>query len=97
MPPESGDVLARVWGLLSHLGDADIATAAVGLGCLVVLFGGARLLPRVPWGLVVLVVSIAVSSPWSTSPRRASRRSATSRRACRRWACRGSTPPTSRR
>jgi len=62
MPPESGDVLARVWGLLSHLGDADVATAAVGLGCLVVLFGGARLLPRVPWGLVVLVVSIAVSS-----------------------------------
>ncbi|MFN8158193.1 MAG: SulP family inorganic anion transporter [Candidatus Nanopelagicales bacterium] len=62
MPPESGDVLARVWGLLSHLGDADLPTALVGLSCLVVLFVGAHFLPRVPWGLVVLVGSILVSN-----------------------------------
>lgn len=62
MPPESGDVLARAWGLLTQLGDADPTTAAVGLSCLVVLFVGARLLPRVPWGLLVLIGAIAVSN-----------------------------------
>lgn len=62
MPPESGDVLARAWGLLSQLGDADPVTAAVGLSCLVVLFLGAHLLPRIPWGLLVLIGAIAVSN-----------------------------------
>ncbi|HET7901281.1 MAG TPA: SulP family inorganic anion transporter [Candidatus Nanopelagicales bacterium] len=62
MPPESGDVVARVIGLLGHLGDAQLVTSLVGLVSLAVLFVGARFLPRVPWGLVVLVGSIALSS-----------------------------------
>jgi high affinity sulfate transporter 1 len=62
MPPESGDVLARAWSVLTHLGDLTPLTAAVGAASLAVLFLGARWAPRVPWGLVVLVVGIAVSS-----------------------------------
>jgi high affinity sulfate transporter 1 len=62
MPPESGDVLARAWSVLTHLGDITPLTAAVGAASLAVLFLGARFLPRVPWGLVVLVAGIVLSS-----------------------------------
>jgi high affinity sulfate transporter 1 len=62
MPPESGDVLRRAWSVVTHLGDIDPLTAAIGACALAVLFLGARFAPRVPWGLVVLVVSIVASS-----------------------------------
>jgi high affinity sulfate transporter 1 len=62
MPAESGDVLRRAWSVLTHLGDITPLTAAIGAATLAVLFLGARFAPRVPWGLVVLVVAIAASS-----------------------------------
>ena len=62
MPPETGDVLARAWSVLTHLADITPATAAVGAASLAVLFLGARWAPRVPWGLLVLVLGIVLSS-----------------------------------
>ncbi len=62
MPVESGDVLTRAWSIATNLVDLDPTTAAIGLAALAVLFIGARLAPRVPWALVVLIVGIGVSS-----------------------------------
>jgi sulfate permease, SulP family len=62
MPPVKGDVLSRAWSIVTNLTEVDATTALVGLSALAVLFVGARVLPRVPWGLVVLVVAIIVSS-----------------------------------
>ena len=62
MPPVRGDVLSRAWSILTHVGSIDATTAVVGLVSLAVLFAGARVLPRVPWALLVLIVGVAVSS-----------------------------------
>jgi SulP family sulfate permease len=61
MPAESGDVLVRAWSLATSLGEITPLTAAIGLTSLAVLFLGARFVPRVPWGLVVLVAAIVLS------------------------------------
>lgn len=62
MPAESGDVIARIVSLARHLTDITPVTAVVGVVSLAILFLGSRFLPRVPWGLVVLIGSIAVSA-----------------------------------
>ena len=64
MPTESGDVVERARDIVMHLGDIQPLTAVIGLVSLAILFGGARLAPRVPWGLIVLVAAIAIS--WYT-------------------------------
>ena len=69
MPPEQGDVIARAWSIFTSLGEITPLTALVGLGALTVLFVGAKLAPRVPWGLVVLIVAIVGSGAWSLSER----------------------------
>jgi len=69
MPPVSGDVFARAWSILWSLGQMDPLTAAIGITSLAVLFLGARFIPRVPWGLLVLITSIAVSSAWDFAGR----------------------------
>ncbi len=61
MPPEKGDVLARAWSIATSLGDINPLTAAIGLTALAILFLGARFVPRVPWGLLVLIGSILLS------------------------------------
>ena len=43
-------------------GDADATTMLISAVSLLLLFGGARLLPRVPWGLIVLVGGLVVST-----------------------------------
>lgn len=57
----TGNVFTRVWEIGAGLDDVDLATAAVGLVALVVLFGGGRLLPQAPWGLLLVGVGILVS------------------------------------
>jgi sulfate permease, SulP family len=66
-----GQVVERVSAMSEELtaGQADLATVAVSICALVVLFGGARLSRTVPWGLVLLVGSIAVSSALDLSAR----------------------------
>lgn len=48
--------------LLGHLGDTSGATFAIGAGPLTLLFAVDRVAPRVPGGLLALVIGIAVSS-----------------------------------
>jgi len=54
-------VTGFIFGLVL-LTDLTPLTAAVGITALVVLFAGARFVPRVPWSLVVLVVATSVSA-----------------------------------
>lgn len=69
MSPEQGDVIQRAWSIFTSLGEITPLTAVVGVSALIVLFTGARVAPRVPWGLLVLIVSIAVSGAWDLAAR----------------------------
>lgn len=64
IPATSGRVQDRVWTIATSLDEVDLPTVALGIGALAILVLGSRLLPRVPWGLLVLVAGIAVSSAW---------------------------------
>lgn len=56
-----GDTFRQLGHLLAHLGDTSGATLAVGVGALALLFGVERFWPRVPGGLLALVLGIAIS------------------------------------
>src|SRR5829696_4135459 len=64
VPTPKGRVVERVGALGGALtrGDADLATVIVSAVALLVLFGGQRLAPRAPWGLVVLVGGLIASA-----------------------------------
>ena len=53
--PVSGAVAGRVIGIVRGLGDTNVATAAIGVTCLVVLFSAGLRWPRVPWGLMLVI------------------------------------------
>jgi sulfate permease, SulP family len=57
-----GDTIRQLAHVISHLGDASWATFAVGALSLGALFVLERLTPRLPGGLVVLVVGISLSA-----------------------------------
>jgi len=57
-----GDLLGVLVRTLARLDQTDALTAVIGGIALLALFGGARLAPRVPWGLIAVVVAVAVSS-----------------------------------
>ena len=57
-----GNTLQQTWYVLSHLGQANIATLAVSVGALLLLFVLHRFAHRVPAGLVVLVAGIILSA-----------------------------------
>jgi MFS superfamily sulfate permease-like transporter len=58
----AGDTIRQLGHLVGHLGDTNGPTLAVGIGALALLFAGERWLPRIPGGLVALVLGIAVSA-----------------------------------
>ena len=62
IPATAGDVQDRVWSIVTSLTDVDATTAVLGVGALVILFAGARFAPRIPWGLIVLIAGIMLSS-----------------------------------
>jgi SulP family sulfate permease len=64
VPSPQGQVVERVGALGGSLtrGDGDTTTIVISAASLLMLFGGARLMPKVPWGLVLLVVGLAVST-----------------------------------
>jgi SulP family sulfate permease len=57
-----GDTVAQFVHLIGHLSETNGATLAVGAGALVLLFAAERFLPRLPGGLLALVLGIAVSA-----------------------------------
>jgi SulP family sulfate permease len=64
VPTPAGKVIERVGALGSSVtrGEADVTTVAVSAVSLVVLFGGHRLVPKVPWGLLVLFGALTASA-----------------------------------
>ena len=60
-----GNTLRQFGHILRDLGDTSAITLAVGAGALVLLFGAERFTPRLPGGLIALVLGIAVS--WAFS------------------------------
>lgn len=64
VPSPQGQVVERLGALGESLtrGDADATTMTISAASLLLLFGGSRLLPRVPWGLIVLVAGLVVST-----------------------------------
>ncbi len=63
----SGDTIKQFVHLIGHLGDTSGATLAVGASALVLLFVAERLAPKIPGGLLALVLGILVSSILSLS------------------------------
>jgi MFS superfamily sulfate permease-like transporter len=63
----SGDTIRQFVHVLGHLGDTNGPTLAVGAGALVLLFGLERVAPKVPGGLVALVLGIAISGAFDLS------------------------------
>jgi high affinity sulfate transporter 1 len=57
-----GDTIRQLGHLIRHLGDTHGITVAIGVAALVILFAGERWFPRIPGGLLVLVLGIAVSA-----------------------------------
>ncbi len=60
-PTSNGSIFSLLEAVISALGQVTWLTAVVAAVCLAALFGGARLAPRVPWGLIVLVAGVAGS------------------------------------
>lgn len=63
----SGDTIKQFIHLIGHLGDTSGATLAVGAGALVLLFAAERLAPKIPGGLLALVLGVLVSTVFSLS------------------------------
>ena len=61
IPKPSGDLIGVFVRTIQSLDETQMQTAVVGVLALVVLFGGQRLAPRVPWGLVTLVLGVVAS------------------------------------
>jgi sulfate permease, SulP family len=62
VPKPPGNLIGSFVRTMRELDNADVRTAIVAALALVVLFVGGRLAPRVPWGLVTLVLGIVVSN-----------------------------------
>jgi sulfate permease, SulP family len=62
-----GDTVRQLAHVLRHLGDTNGTTLAVGAAALVLLFGLELLAPKVPGGLVALVLGIVVSAAFDLS------------------------------
>jgi high affinity sulfate transporter 1 len=62
IPEPPGNLISVLVRTARDLDQTHVRTAVVGGLALLVLFGGARMAPRVPWGLLTLVLGVIVSS-----------------------------------
>ena len=58
-----GTPLTQIWSALGQLGDANRASAAIGLSVVAVLFIGTSRWPRVPWPLIA-VLGATLATAW---------------------------------
>jgi len=56
----SGSVVTQVGYVLTHLSEINVATVIMAAAILVVLFVGTKLLPRMPWTLIAMLIAAAV-------------------------------------
>lgn len=61
IPKPSGDLLGVFVRTVGDLDETHARTVVVGAAALLLLFGGRRVAPRVPWGIVVLAIGIVTS------------------------------------
>lgn len=61
IPKPSGDLIGVFVRTMQNLDETQMQTAVVGGAALALLFGGQRIAPRVPWGLVTLVLGVVAS------------------------------------
>ena len=61
IPKPPGDLIGVFVRTIERLDQTDVRTAIIGGLALVVLVGGGRLAPQVPWGLATLVLGVVVS------------------------------------
>ncbi len=61
IPKPPGDLIGVLVRTIQNIDETHALTAIVGGIALAVLFGGRRISPRVPWGLVTLVAGVAAS------------------------------------
>lgn len=64
-----GPVLTRLLHTLTELPRADPVTAAIGLGGLLLLFGGGAVARQIPWGLLLVVGTLLLSDRLGLSER----------------------------
>jgi SulP family sulfate permease len=63
----AGDTIRQLVHIVTNLGSTSVVTLVIGASALVLLFGLERFAPRVPGGLVVLALGIAVSTVFDLS------------------------------
>ncbi len=63
----TGDSVDQLVHLIGHLGETSLTTLTIGAPALALLFGLERVAPRIPGGLVVLVIGIAVGAGLNVS------------------------------
>ena len=61
LPRVSGSTADKLEGIADGLGDVHTATAAIGVGSLMVLFLGAKVWRAMPWGLLLVISGLVVS------------------------------------
>ena len=62
LPVPQGNLFERLWILTREFGDFDGLTVLAAAVSLVILFVGSKLVPQLPWALIVLVAGIAISA-----------------------------------
>ncbi len=61
IPKPPGDMIGVLVRTIQNIDETHVLTAIVGGIALALLFGGRRIAPQVPWGLVTLVAGVAAS------------------------------------
>jgi len=65
----AGNGIVRLIGLAEEFGGLDPLTTGISVTGLAVLFVGSRLLPRLPWGLLLVAAALLVSAQWDLAER----------------------------
>jgi sulfate permease, SulP family len=62
LPVPHGSVLSELAYVFTHAAEINLATVLMGAGMLVVLFLGSRVLPRLPWTLIAMLLAAGIAS-----------------------------------
>jgi high affinity sulfate transporter 1 len=61
VPDPSGGTLEKLWDTILEIPDTSMTTLAVSLSVIIIMVGGKRLAPKVPWALIAVVGSMLAS------------------------------------
>ncbi len=59
---EAEGIIPKAFGVVTHLGDAQVLSVVVGVGCLAIIFGLKRIAPKIPGTLVAVVIALVASA-----------------------------------